>query len=65
MNDQPYVPPQLYLTMLEDCKRKRHALTDWENRFVNDVSQKIKIYPLTDKQVSVLNRITSKAVAAQ
>ncbi len=47
-----------YLEMVEDCEARASRLTDWECRFISDISAQLgNDRPLTEKQVEMLERI--------
>lgn len=43
-----------------DALDQPESLTDWENQFINDLAEKDSDYELSEKQNSVLNRISQK-----
>jgi hypothetical protein len=53
-----------YITLLEDCERRSHKLSDWELQFVDSLQRQI-----TDgrrpsaKQIETLDNIWEKATA--
>ena len=51
-------------TMIEDCENRESRLTDWERSFIDSLANQRRgdnPFTLTDRQVSVLERIWNKA----
>jgi hypothetical protein len=43
-----------------DALEYEHVLSEWESQFVNDLAEKKDEYELSEKQNSILNRISQK-----
>ena len=43
-----------------DALEYEHMLSEWESKFINDLADKEDGYELSDKQNSILNRISQK-----
>lgn len=51
-----------YITMLEDCERRSHKLSDWECSFVDSLQRQIaQGRRPTEKQISTLDNVWEKA----
>ena len=46
--------------VIERAERNIHALSSWECEFIESLQDKPDNYELTDKQNSILNRISGK-----
>lgn len=51
---------RLYLKIIEEAEEQSHLLSEWEEGFIDDLSQKDEDYELSEKQIDILNRIGSK-----
>jgi len=53
-----------YITLLEDCERRSHKLSDWELQFVDSMQRQITDGKRpTAKQIETLDNIWEKATA--
>lgn len=46
--------------MIGDAERQCHRLTDWERKFIDDLSKRSSDFPLSEKQDQCLRRINDK-----
>ena len=50
-----------YLLMIEDCLKRSHKMTDWEQGFIDSISNRLKgLTPLTAMQLATLDEIWEK-----
>lgn len=45
---------------VKDAIEYEHKLTEWEAKFINDLAERGDDYELSEKQNSILNRISQK-----
>jgi phenolic acid decarboxylase len=51
---------KVQIRFIKDAMDQPEKLSEWENNFIDDLSEKEDDYELSDKQNSVLNRIQGK-----
>lgn len=49
--------------LIEDCERRESKLTEWEQKFIQSLSDQMEKTPLTDKQIQRLERIWKRVTA--
>lgn len=51
---------RVQISFIKQALEYENMLSEWENRFINDLADKPETYQLTDKQNQILNRIQRK-----
>lgn len=57
-----YSDQEEWQQLVDDCEERESRLSDWENKFVDSISDRLfKMISLTEKQSETLNKIWEKA----
>ena len=54
------MPNKLQIRFIKDAMDNEHILSEWESEFINSIAELDDDKPLSDKQNTILNRITTK-----
>jgi len=54
------MPNRVQIRFIKDAMDQPENLTEWENNFINDLSEKEDDYELSERQNATLNKIQRK-----
>ena len=51
---------KFYINIIKEALEYQHLLNDWEINFINNIAERGDNYTLSKKEISVLNKISTK-----